>query len=96
MKDILKNLYHKNFKLQNNDIKKQKEEYELIKLHDIHEAKLKEALTNENKERLEKLIDCNNELFSICCEEEFVSGFRLGATFIMEIIYGENKFNLSK
>lgn len=42
----------------------------------------------------EKYLDCTNELSSLECGNEFLTGFRLGGRMIMEIIFGADESEL--
>lgn len=53
-----------------------------------NEEKLTALLSDEAKEIFEKLQDCQSELSGINEREAFVSGFRLGAKIIIEVMEG--------
>lgn len=51
-----------------------------------HHDKLRESLTDKQRETLEKFDDCYSELADIEKRAIFVYGFRLGVQIMMEII----------
>ena len=62
------------------------EEKEIIALIDRNEECLIKMMTEVQKERFEKLCDCNDELLDICTRQAFVNGFSLGAKIVIEAI----------
>ncbi len=51
-----------------------------------HEDDLKATLTEQQKEIFEKLKDCESELHGMNELESFVSGFKLAARIIIEVL----------
>jgi hypothetical protein len=54
-----------------------------------HKDELHKRLNGEEKEILEKLIDCTNEMYGISEREAFAQGFTLGARLIIEVMTAE-------
>ena len=50
------------------------------------EARLREKLTPEALELLEKYQECSEKLYLRECDQEFLSGFRLGGRLMVEIL----------
>ena len=72
------------------DIRMTKEERHLIDLIAENRNRLEQTLTEQQKEQLEKYIDCSQELSDLSQKEVFMHGFRLGARIVMESIYSEH------
>ena len=53
---------------------------------DIIEAKLREKLSPEVLELFEKYQECSEKLYLRECDQEFLSGFRLGGRLMVEIL----------
>lgn len=95
MKNLLEDMYYKNFNLQNDSKKHHRRLCELSALIERNEADLKARLNAEEQALFEKYTDCVNELHSIECCNEFLTGFRLGGRLVMEIIFGADDSELS-
>lgn len=63
----------------------------LVRLIFKNEEKLNETLTESQKETFEKFKDCQCEMTDISEREAFVSGFRLGAKIIIEVLTDADK-----
>lgn len=46
-------------------------------------------MTEQQKEQLEKYVDCSQELSELMQKEVFMHGFRLGARIVIEALYRE-------
>ena len=79
---IIEDLYYGNVKTG----KASKEQLDIIRLIDNNEQKLKETLTQKQKEILEKLIDCYDELCDTSCREAYTLGFSIGAKIVIESV----------
>jgi hypothetical protein len=55
------------------------------------EADLHARLNDEEKEILERFVNCTNEMCCISEREIFVQGFMLGAKLIIEVMNSENE-----
>ena len=55
------------------------------------ETDLHARLNDEEKEILEKFVNCTNEMCCISEREIFVQGFMLGAKLIIEVMTSENE-----
>lgn len=55
------------------------------------ETDLHARLNDEEKEILEKFVNCTNEMCCISEREMFVQGFLLGAKLIIEVMNSENE-----
>ena len=65
-------------------------EYQKLKtLADKNEDLLKETLSDEQKELLEKLIECITDISSISERDMFINGFRLGMKLMIEVMKDE-------
>ena len=71
------------------DIRMTKEERHLIDLIAENRERLEKTLTEQQKEQLEKYIDCSQELSDLMQKEVFMHGFRLGARIVIEALYRE-------
>lgn len=71
------------------DIHMTKEERHLIDLIAENRERLEKTLTEQQKEQLEKYIDCSQELSDLMQKEVFLHGFRLGARIVIEALYRE-------
>ena len=62
-------------------------EYQKLKaLADKNENLLKETLSDEQKELLEKLIECITDISSISERDMFIAGFRLGVKLMIDVM----------
>ena len=62
------------------------EQYKLVKFIARHEEDLLPILSDEARETYEKLWECKSELSSLNELEAFISGFRLGAQIMLEVM----------
>ena len=62
-------------------------EYQKLKAHaDKNEDLLRETLSDEEKELLEKLIECITDISSISERDMFINGFRLGMKLMIDVM----------
>lgn len=94
MKSLLEEMHRNNFSLKNDSQSSFKEHGKLLELIETNIGKLKPLLDDAGKERLESLVDCQQELLSLCCRDEFITGFRLGGRIVMEILLGADDMEL--
>ena len=65
-------------------------EYQKLKsLVDKNEDLLRETLSDEQKELLEKLTECITDISSISERDMFIAGFRLGMNLMIDVIKDE-------
>ena len=65
-------------------------EYQKLKaLADKNEDLLREALSDEQKELLEKLTECITDISSISERDMFIVGFRLGMKLMIDVMKDE-------
>ena len=65
-------------------------EYQKLKsIADRNEDLLRESLSDEQKEMLEKLIENVTDISSILERDMFISGFRLGVKLMIDVMKGE-------
>ena len=65
-------------------------EYQKLKaLADKNENLLKETLSDDQKELLEKLTECITDISSISERDMFIAGFRLGVKLMIDITKDE-------
>ena len=65
-------------------------EYQKLKaLADKNENLLKETLSDEQKELLEKLTECITDISSISERDMFIAGFRLGVKLMIDVMKDE-------
>ena len=65
-------------------------EYQKLKaLADRNEDSLRESLSYEQKEMLEKLTECITDISSISERDMFIAGFRLGVKLMMDVMKDE-------
>ena len=65
-------------------------EYQKLKaLADRNEDLLKETLSDDQKELLDKLIECITDISSISERDMFISGFRLGVKLMIDVMKDE-------
>lgn len=94
MKSLLEDLYYQKFSLKNDSIEHQKRLCEVSSLIDSNEGKLRAQLNAEELELFEKYFDCIDEMRSLECCDEFLTGFRLGGRIVMEIVFGADNLQL--
>ena len=66
-----------------------KEERHLVDLIAENRERLEKTLTEQQKEQLEKYIDCSREFSELSQKDMFLCGFRLGARIVIEALYRE-------
>ena len=66
-----------------------KEERHLVDLIAENRERLEKTLTKQQKEQLEKYIDCSREFSELSQKDMFLCGFRLGARIVIEALYRE-------
>ena len=86
---ILEELWYGNISPCDGGTKKGSEQLELLGYIARHKDELQKRLNGEEKEILEKLIDCTNEMYGISEREAFAQGFTLGARLIIEVMTAE-------
>ena len=65
-------------------------EYQKLKaLADRNEYSLRESLSGEQKEQLDKLIETVTDISSISERDMFINGFRLGVKLMIEVMKDE-------
>ena len=65
-------------------------EYQKLKpLADQHEDLLRETLSDEQKELLDKLTECITDISSISERDMFIAGFRLGVKLMIDVMKDE-------
>ena len=65
-------------------------EYQKLKaLADKNEDLLRETLSDEQKELLEKLIECITDISSISERDMFITGFQLGVKLMIDVMKDE-------
>ena len=65
-------------------------EYQKLKaLADKNEDLLRETLSDEQKELLEKLTECITDISSISERDMFIAGFRLGVKLMIDVMKGD-------
>ncbi len=82
----LEDLYYGNIIPHEHSIKRGSAYSEVLGYVVRHEDDLKATLTEQQKEIFEKLKDCESELHGMNELESFVSGFKLGANIIIEVM----------
>ena len=86
MRSILEELFYGNV-CPNMDCRSMDEqEQQLMEYITEHHDSLQATLTDNQKEQLEKFVDCYNELTDINEREIFVYAFRLGARIAIEVL----------
>ena len=88
---IIEDLWYGNISPCERDIKRSSEYADVLKRIVQHEAKLHARLNDEEKEILERFVDCSNEICSLSERETFTRGFTLGIKLILEVLYSENE-----
>ena len=87
--NILEELWYGNISPCEMDFKRGSKYSELLSYIVRHEEDLQKRLNDEEKEILEKLTECTDELHGIAEREAFVRGFTFGARIIIEVINTE-------
>ena len=84
MKDTLKNLWYGNIAPQSNEHINAEEIKELAAYLEKHRADIKDVLNDADRESLQKLMDCYDELLLLECENAFAQGFSLAVRILLE------------
>lgn len=87
----LEDLYYGNIIPHEHSIKRGSAYSEVLGYVVRHEDDLKATLTEQQKEIFEKLKDCESELHGMNELESFVSGFKLAAKIIIEVLQESHK-----
>ena len=87
---VLEDLWYGNIAPWEREIKRSSEYSDVLERIVQIEADLHARLNDEEKEILEKFVDCSNEMCCISEREMFVQGFLLGAKLIIEVMNSEN------
>ena len=82
----LEDLYYGNIIPHEHSFKRESAYSEVLGYVARNKDDLKAALTEQQKEIFEKLKDCESELHGMNELESFVSGFKLAARFIIEVM----------
>ena len=83
--NILEEFYLGNIEPQKRNREYEKEYSTLLGYTNRHESELRSTLSEQQKEVLQKLIDCLDEICSIDEINAFANGFRLAAQIMIEI-----------
>ena len=86
---ILDELWYGNIAPCERNFKKGSTYAELLGYIVRHEEALQKRMNDEEKEILEKLTECTDEMYGITEREAFVRGFALGAKIIIEVMNTE-------
>lgn len=87
---IIEDLWYGNISPCERDIKRSSEYTDALERIVQYEKELHARLNDEEKEILEKFVNCTNEMCCISEREMFVQGFMLGAKLIIEVMNSEN------
>ena len=87
---IIEDLWYGNISPCERDIKRSSEYADVLERIVQLEADLYARLNDEEKEILEKFVNCTNEMCCISERDMFVQGFMLGAKLIIEVMSSEN------
>lgn len=87
---IIEDLWYGDIAPWEREIKRSSEYADVLERIVQIEADLHARLNDEEKEILEKFVDCSNEMCCISEREMFVQGFLLGAKLIIEVMNSEN------
>ena len=87
---IIEDLWYGNIAPWEREIKRSSEYADVLERIVQIEADLHARLNDEEKELLERFVDCSNELCCISEREMFVQGFMLGAKLIIEVMSSES------
>lgn len=63
---------------------------ELTNLIDRNQSELSAMLNEGEKDTLEKLLDCQEELSQVTEREAFLAGFRMGVQIMVDSVQGED------
>ena len=87
---VLEDLWYGNISPCERDIKRSSEYADVLERIVQLETDLHARLNDEEKEILERFVNCTNEMCCISEREMFVQGFMLGAKLIIEVMCSEN------
>ena len=87
---IIEDLWYGNIAPWEREIKRSSEYADVLERIVQIEADLHARLNDEEKEILERFVNCTNEMCCISERETFVQGFMLGAKLIIEVMSSEN------
>ena len=85
--NTIEKLYYGNINPCENMIKDNENYKDLLRLYSRNQEKLLSTLTEEQKERYEKIHDCADELCNELEKQSFINGFRLGVKLVTESLY---------
>ena len=88
---IIEDLWYGNISPCERDIKRSSDYADALERIVQLEADLHARLNDDEKEILEKFVNCTNEMCCISEREMFVQGFMLGAKLIIEVMNSENE-----
>lgn len=80
----IENLYYGNIYPCENMTRDNEKYKNLLRLYSKNQEKLLSTLTEEQKERYEKIHDCADELCNELEKQSFINGFRLGVQLVTE------------
>ena len=83
---ILEKLWYGNINPQEQSTEKSKAVKDLLKLMGHNRDRLNNAMTEEQRETLEKYDDCINEMYCIMEQEIFTYAFRLGGQLMLAVL----------
>lgn len=86
MISLIKEISHSGFFAGSSEAEERAMTNDLGETKDIIEAALREKLTPEALKLFEKYQECSEKLYLRECDQEFLSGFRLGGRLVMEIL----------
>ena len=87
---IIEDLWYGNISPCERDIKRSSNYADALERIVQLETALHARLNDEEKELLERFVDCSKEMCCISEREMFVQGFMLGAKLIIEVMSSEN------
>ncbi len=83
--NILEELYLGNINPQKRSYTDEQQYQKLLGYADRHETELKVTLTEQQKETLQKLLDCWDEMQDISEVNAFIRGFKLAVQIMIEV-----------
>ena len=83
---ILEEMWFGKIKPNERKLQSNSEQYELVNLIVWHDETLFPMLSEQAKEIYDELRECRSELSSLVEYEAFISGFRLGAKIMLEVM----------
>ena len=86
MISLIREIGRSGFSTRSSEAEEQVMTNDLGQTQDIIEARLREKLTPEALELFEKYQECSEKLYLRECDQEFLSGFRLGGRLMIEIL----------